>query len=176
MESAPSCHSKSLPASQVPLRFALQRKRHHSLPKHPRYLPPVNSLPRSVSIKPNGGYSWVVWLQVCMRVIYRAPPPTSHPSLHSSSLRQPPNPSPQRPVGLLLNHGAPGSSVNFPEHPADHSTTLHVPKEQTQASRGTWPGHLPTRPDSAHSRSPTGNGPEKPPSESPGLCTGSAFR
>lgn len=106
----------------------------------------------------------------------QGPPSHQSPSLHSSSLRQPPNPSPQRPVGLLLNHGAPGSSVNFPEHPADHSTTLHVPKEQTQASIGTWPGHLPTRPDSAHSRSPTGNGPEKPPSESPGLCTGSAFR
>lgn len=160
MESAPSCHSKSPPASQVPLRFALQRKRHHSLPKH---LPPVSSLPRCASTKPNGGHPRVVWLQVCTRVIYRGPPPTSHPSLHFSSLRKPPKPSPQCPVGLLLNHGAPGSSVNFPEHLADHSTTLHHPEEQTQTSIGTWPGHLPTRPDSAHKQVTLR---ESPPSES----------
>ena len=131
--------------------------------KRPRHLPPVSSLPRCASTKPNGGHSRAVWLQVCTRVIYRGPPPTSHPSLHFSSLQKPSKPSPQHPVGLLLNHGAPGSSVNFPEHPADHSTALHGPEEQTQASIGTWPGHFPTRPDSAHKQVTLR---ESPPSES----------
>lgn len=131
MESAPSCHSGSLPASQVPSRFALKRKRNHFLPERPQVLAScgIHCMAECVesSTRSQGAPIWDVRLQIW--VLYRIC--SSATAALSSLLTGPPASSLFLPICCAQR-----SSLNSLEHGADHFPLLKgcEVQEQTQAS------------------------------------------
>lgn len=110
MGSAPSCHSGSLLASRVPLRFALKSKRNHFLPKHSQVLASYEFTAPLCTLKAQpeekGAHGQV---QVDLPLSHYSPHHSSCSSLLTStpaSRLGPSNPHAQRSSGNSLEHGA----------------------------------------------------------------------